>query len=115
MRPRRQNTAGISWTDVEVHIEYLETEHNLVLEISYRRAPKAFGTSMGLVVTVTATGYRSGGSVGYTRARKAQWPTYGHKTMPGLVTRLLHELEESLIATPPKYGKQRKALSYPAS
>lgn len=106
--------AGLSWRDVEDWLEDLAVEVQGDVELTIRKAPPALGKPMGLTVALTATLVDRGGSVGATRRVAAGWPTYGNRTMPGLVLRLVHELRESILARPPKKRRQVRRFSYPA-
>lgn len=109
---KSKQLTGVTWSDVDAYLEDLETSHDVMASIIIERQPKAWDHKMGLRVTLRVTGWRRSGSEGFTRTVKASWPTYGHKTMPGLLLYLVHAAHESLLANRPQYHRQGKTPSY---
>lgn len=110
---RKYKLSGITWDDVESALDEFEKATGTLARFVIERQERCMGQPMGLKVTMEATGYLKAGAMGYKRTSSASWPTYAHKTMPGLMLYLVHALHESLLAEAPRYRRQVKTPSYP--
>lgn len=86
---------GPDWTDIGIYLMELEKLHQCECTLLMSRATT--GASCAVLVTVHVVS--SAPSEGLTQremALKHTWPTAKHKTMEGLIFRLLHELDATL-------------------
>lgn len=91
-----RSDTGPSWNDVQDHLRELGKTHHRACRIELALCPDRAGqTTYGLWVRVVAW-ERSEGRLTGEIATGRKWPTSDHKTMPGMMLRLIHELDHRL-------------------
>lgn len=87
---------GPSWNDVQDSLRELSRDHHRACRLELSLLPDIAGRPQyGLWVRVVAWERSEGRSTG-ERAKGGKWPTSYHKTMPGMLLRLIHELDHEL-------------------
>lgn len=91
-----RSDTGPSWNDVQDHLRELAKSHHRACRVEIGLLPDTAGrTTFGLWVRVVAWDRAEGRMTG-ERAKGRKWPTSDHKTMPGMLLRLIHELDHEL-------------------
>jgi hypothetical protein len=88
---------GPSWADVQVHCEVFEREHLGEVWYEIRRRPARNGARAGLYVRICVSGCARESDKQKVLWRGYNWPHPDHKTMPGLLLRALHEIENECL------------------
>lgn len=95
-RPEPSGEIGPTWNDVRGAMEDLVATWDGCCKLETTLAPRnPSKTSWGLWVRVVWL-ERADGRPGPEQAAGRFWPSTEHRTMPGLIYRLLHELEHKL-------------------
>jgi len=112
MSSNRQTPSGITWRDVQAHMDEMAEEHLGHTVIELRHVPSAFGAPARLEL-VAANYIGNHRTARNTRAAVQQrWPTHKYKTFTGACVGLLYELASELEAEQakkrlaPKGGEQ---------
>lgn len=108
-----RNTAPVSWEDVRTCVQYMKDEHDVWCRVKMSTPAKGISPNAHLVVTVEIQYQVPGKNMGWELTRSATWPCYGHKTMPGLIMRLLYEAENLISKEPPKPRKMWTGTHFP--
>lgn len=97
---------GPSWNDVQEHLRELGKTHHRACRVELNLLPDTAGrTTFGLWVRVVAW-ERSEGRLLGERAKGGRWPTSEHKTMPGMLLKLIHQLDFELTERKEKAERQ---------
>lgn len=88
----RDEVRGPTWDDVREHLRLASRGTGRIWWVSAMWEDGSPTRKPGIIWTVRASKGKPGNLVASERERWHRWPTSQHKTVPGLLIRLIHEL-----------------------